>query len=181
MADLERCGALLLGLAATWLMGCGTQGQVLLLDQICNPEGPLVAPVPPCSVSGDAELTTGVSGDTTAVHFGSGTGELRILLSAVQAASQPRWSLDVLAASSRSEGSTLYRSISWGTCVSDCPSDPEDVEAPLSGDFQWAAMVTEVTGSFNVQTSSDAMLTLRGTDIDIIDVRTPGYDSYYYY
>ncbi len=181
MADLARPGALLLGLAAAWLVGCGSESQVLLLDRICNPDGPMVSSVPPCSVSGDAALTTGVTGDTTAVHFGSNTGELRILLAAIQAANQSRWSLDVLASSSRSEGSTLYRSLSWGTCGSDCPSDPVDAEAPLGEDFEWAAMVDEVQGSFSAQTSSDAMITLRGAALDIIDLRTPGFESYYYY
>ncbi|RLB46264.1 MAG: hypothetical protein DRI90_27520, partial [Deltaproteobacteria bacterium] len=155
--------------------------QVFLLDEICSPETAAMYGPGVCTVSGDAELTTGLSSDTTAVHFGPKSGELRIQLYAIRAASQPRWSLDALAAASRSEGSTLYRSISWGSCGTDCPSDPEDVQAPLSQDFQWAAVVDDLQGSSYVLSQIDALLTLRGADIDLIDIRLPGYDNSYLY
>jgi len=180
MVDRKGFAPLCLALASCGLLGCGSEAQVLLLDRICNPDVPLATSQPNCTVAGDADLTTGVTGDTTAVRFGPSTGELYVRLGAIQAASQAVWSLDVLAASSRSEGSTLYRSLSWGTCGSDCPSDPDDVEAPLSDEFQWAAMVTDLAGSFSAPSTLDAFLVLRGADIDIIDLRTPGFDSYYY-
>jgi hypothetical protein len=182
MVDGRLHMTLVLGVTAAALNGCGTAEQVFLLEQICNPETPYAYGDAVCTVSGDAELTTALTSDSTAVHFGPKSGELRILLYALGAAGQTRWSLDALAASSRSEGSTLYRSISWGSCGSSCPSDPEDVEAPLSQDFQWAAVVADLPGTSNVASQVDALLTLRGADIDLIDIRMPGYDpSYYYY
>ena len=93
------------------------------------------------------------------------------------------WSLEVLAASSRSEGSTLYRSMTWGSCTN-CPPNPNDVEVPLDEEFVWAGVINDTP---NLGTSNyppdDANFTLRGADLDIVDLRTPGVDNsdYYYY
>ncbi len=181
MVEWRRSGALTLGLSAALLIGCGGNDQVFLLDQLCNPDTPSIYGEVVCTVSGDAELTTGITSDTTAVHLGPDTGELRIKLYAIGATSQPTWSLDVLAAASRSEGSTLFRSLTWGNCGSACPSDPDDVQAPLAQDFQWAGMVDDLPGSPSATSQTDALLTLRGADIDIIDIRTPGFDQATYY
>lgn len=176
--------------ASLMLLGCSTEPQVRVLDNICNPDldeyyygstGSSNA----CTVSGDARETTGVSADTIGFKLGPGTGSLHIRMNAIQAVYSSVWSLDVLAASARPEGSTIFRTITWGSCASSCPADPDDTEAALAEDFEWITMVTGETGAvqFSDPIPDDALLTFTGADIDIVDIRLPGWDhdSYYYY
>jgi len=185
--QLGRASILLVPLAML-ISGCETDGSPLLLDLICGPQtyySPGTGAS--CTVTGDAVLTSGVTGNATGVHFGAaGSGELRIRINAIPATYQGvSWSLEALAASSRSEGSTLYRSLTWGTCVNTtCPPNPNDVEVPLDEDFVWAGVIDDAPnlGAGNYP-PDDANITLRGADIDLVDLRTPGFDgqNYYYY
>ncbi len=170
--------------AALLLTGCAAEGQPLLLDAICrssipSSSGTLVAP---CSASGDVELTSGVSKDVIGVRFGpSGVGDFRIRLNAITATTQAEWSFEVLAASTRPEGSRLFRTITWGSCGATCPADPVDVEVALSNDFEWAIVVDDAEGATVdpfLPSPDDAALVFRGADIDLVDVATPGVDQY---
>jgi len=167
-------------------VGCTTNATPLVLDLICrnqfyNYAGSSGGEA--CRVSGDAKATTGITGDTYAVHLGSSTGALHIKLAAIANTTQSSWSLDVLAAATAPEGSPIYRSVTWGTCAGQCTDDPADVQAALKSEFQWAKVVEGLAGTAGPYPPDDAELTLRGADIDIVDLRLPGFDSYdqYYY
>ncbi len=166
--------------------GCAAEPQPALLDTVCRSQfssGGLPATVPACTTTGDVEITSGTSNDITGVRFGaSGFGELRIRLNAINATTQNEWSLETLVASTRPEGSTLFRSLTWGSCGASCPIDPADVEAPTTEDFQWLRVIDTYAGStFDPLTGmpvpDDAAVILRGADIDLIDISTPGFDG----
>ena len=126
MADRRMAFALLL-LAAS--AGCGADGVPLLLDVICRSTYQDLndyTSSSACRVEGDAQETTGINGDSYAVHLGPSTGTLYIKLGKIAAAIQTSWSFDVLAACTAAEGSTLYRSLTWGTCSGPCPGDHAD-------------------------------------------------------
>jgi hypothetical protein len=180
--DRRAAVAMVLGALAG---GCQAEDQVLMLDTICrNFFSPTTGQsLEPCTTSGDVEIVTGVSEDVTAVHFGSnGTGEFRIRINAISAANQSaQWSFEALAASSRSEGSSLFRTLTWGSCGATCPADPPDIEAEVTEDFEWLRVIDDYAGSnFNttfVPVPDDAAISFRGADLDLIDVRTPGFDN----
>jgi hypothetical protein len=167
--------------AALGASGCGSEPVALLLHQICTT--PLAFEAQPaCYLGGDARRTTGMTGNTVAFHLGPATGSLHIRLAAVPGIDRPRWSLDLLAASARPEGTTVYVELTWGTCTTVCPaSDPQDASAPASESFQWLALVQGVEGaqispSSTERVPPDAVLTFRGADVDIVDIRLPGYE-----
>jgi len=114
--------------------------------------------------------------DSIGFRLGPGTGALTIRLDGLAAVQSPFWSLEVLAASNRPEGSTIFRTLTWGSCGANCPPDPGDVQAPLSQDFAWVNVLENEQGvTFVVSTDipNDAVVTFRGADIDILDIRTP--------
>lgn len=162
-----------------WGVGCGVGGRPMLLDQVCRGSSFAGTNVPNCRLSGDAAYVMGPTADSRAVELGpAGTGTLSILINAIGAGNSVSWTLDVLSASSRPEGSTLYRTMTWGSCGATCPSDFGDVEAALDHDFKWARVVDDAPGTgLGVFIPDDAVVTLRGADIDLIDIRTPGFDT----
>jgi hypothetical protein len=183
MAELRRV-ALVTALGAL-LTGCCASGRPMLLDQICR--GRTSTGGPNCVLGGDAAYISGITTDTRAVRLGSsGKGTLSFPINALGAATQPQWSLQVLSAAVRPEGSTLYSSMTWGSCGTACPADVGDVEADLNQDFQWAQVVSGATGVPTTITPAgtptlipdDAVITLRGTDLDIVDLRTPGFEGF---
>jgi hypothetical protein len=171
--------------AVLFSVGCADPNP-LLLDTVCrstvSAEGQQSS-VDACIVSGDAELVTGVSSDVMAVQFGpSGNGELRIRLNAIAATTADRWTLEALVASNRPEGSTLFRSLTWGSCGATCPADPPDVEADIDEDFAWTRVVDDSEGtSFTPGNTEvvpdDASIIFRGADLDLLDIATPGFDQ----
>jgi hypothetical protein len=183
MADRRREAELGVLCLCACLLGCDAEEQTLLLDTICrgtfSPTTGL--PATACTTTGDVELVTGVSDDVTGVHFGSsGRGELRLRINAIAAANQGTWSFEVLAAASRPESTSLFRTLTWGSCGATCPADPPDIEAEVTEDFAWLHVVDDSPGSnFSqsfVPVPDDAQLVFRGADIDLVDVRTPGFD-----
>jgi hypothetical protein len=187
---VELSSRIAMVLALPLLCACGADGRPMLLDQVCRGSSLNGSGTPNCTLGGDAEYVSGITADSRAVRLGpSGQGSLSILISALGAASQPNWSVEVLVAAGRPEGSILYRSMTWGSCPQSCPADLGDVEAALDQDFQWARVITDAKG----QTTStpmpgfpptvaaipdDAVITLRGADIDIVDLRTPGFEGF---
>ncbi len=177
--------AALLG-ASVWAAGCAADANPLLLDTVCrsqvSPDGS-TSQVEPCIVTGDVKITTGVSDDVMGVRFGpSGVGELRIRLNAIAATTTETWTLDALVASTRPEGSTLFRSLTWGSCGTTCPADPTDVEAPVEEDFTWVRAIDNSQGtSFDPSSlggaPDDAALIFRGADIDLVEISTPGFEE----
>lgn len=170
--------------AVPLVFGCAAEPQPLLLDTVChNVFSQSGVQSESCTVSGDVELTSGVSKNVIAVRFGpSGVGELRIRLNAITASTQQRWSLEALVASTRPEGSTLFRSLTWGSCGATCPADPADVQATASEDFEWVRVIDDYEGgTFDPSAfqpiPDDAALIFRGADIDLIDIATPGFDG----
>ena len=167
-----------------FLAACGGEPNGLLLDTVCRIEVSNSTGVnaPGCTVSGDVELTTGVASNLLGVRFGpSAIGELRVRLNAIPATMATTWSLDALAASSRPEGSTLFRALTWGSCGATCPQDPPDVQVPLTEDFQWGSLLSDYDGSRGDPSTftpvpDDAVLILRGSDVHLLDLRTPGYE-----
>jgi hypothetical protein len=167
---------------------CSADPNPLLLDTVCRsqlaPNG-VQSPVEPCIVTGDVEITTGVSRDVTGVRFGpSGIGELRIRLNAIAATTADSWTLEALAASTRPEGSTLFRSLTWGSCGATCPGDPADIEAVVDDNFTWVRVISDSEGTSFDQSSGaqevvpdDATLVFRGADIDLVDIGTPGFEE----
>ncbi len=167
----------LLGIACVWLSGCGIDPEVLALDTLCR-GGNGVASDDICYVRFDAELTSGVASDMLGVRLGSDGGELHIRVSAIPNANRSRWSLDVLAAST-STSSILTRTLTWGSCGAVCPTDPVNVQVTLEEDFNWAQVVVDGDGAQAPRTAlpPDAELILSGADIDILALRTPGFES----
>ena len=166
--------------------GCTADANPLLLDTVCrtqvSPNG-LPSTVPACAVSGDVVITTGVSSDVIGVRFGpSGMGALRIRLNAIAATTAERWTLEALVASTRPEGSTLFRSLTWGSCGARCPSDPADIEAKVDDSFTRVVVVADFEGT-NFEAGStdivpdDATIVFRGADIDLVDISTPGFEQ----
>jgi hypothetical protein len=170
-------------LCCPMLLGCDTEGQPMLLDQVCSQPSYDGGPGPACVVSGDAEITSGITPDATAVRLGTNGGVLRIRTNALQGLNGATFSLDVLAAANplRAEGNVLFRTLTWGSCGTQCPPEPSDSEASLSEDYAWAEMVKDLASAQGVA-PDDAVIELRGADIDILDLRLPGLDpdSYYY-
>ena len=172
-----RVGAALAALVlAGSLAGCTHQNSAMLLDLICNDETTSGFGASGCHVEGDARFTSGISGDSMAVLFGPEGGALVMRVNAIDGSRAPSWTFDVLASSSRPEANTIARSLAWGSCGASCPADPADVEAPLSDDYQWITVVDAELGTNYNQPPNDALLTLRGTSVHLLDVRTPGYD-----
>ncbi len=170
---------------------CASDPQALLLDHICDPDSenefddfsePLPPPPGPgqpdvlvmCSTSGDVEQRSGVTADAIAFHFGPATGALHLHLSAFEAIRDPNWSLEILARSTRPEGSEMFRVMTWSTCAA-CPPDPGDATGVVTGEFSWVRAVDNESGMSDAFASlpNDAMITLRGADLDIVNVRTP--------
>lgn len=168
-----------LGLSA----GCGSSdSSVRLLDRVCG--GPIITanegepPAPPaCTIAGDAEQITGVTGDSIGYHFGPKTGSLTIRLDALihtgtGVGGTVEFWLDVLAASTRPEGSMLYRTLTWGNCAA-CPDDPADGQAAFGEDFEWVKAVEPVALADTLSLPDDAEVTFRGADLDLADIRAP--------
>ncbi len=159
--------------------GCEAEDSTLLLDRVCRGEtlydSTTGQPLgPPCELSGDAAYATAVSDDTRAVRFGPEGGKLTIHLAALFAASQNHWTLDALATSSQPEGSSIFSSLTWGSCGPACPADPADVGAPLDDSFVWVTLVDDQPGSNGGTIPFDAVVSLRGKAVDLLDLRTPG-------
>lgn len=179
MAD--RALALVMACA---LMGCA-DANPLLLDTVCNTDiSPSGAPSPiePCIASGDVTITTGVSRDVMGVRFGpSGQGEFRIRLNAIGAVNADRWTMFALVASTRPEGSTLFRSMTFGSCGASCPADPPDIEVAVDEDYALVRVVDDLEGANFTEGSAqfvpdDASITFRGADMDLIGISTPDFD-----
>jgi hypothetical protein len=175
MAD-RRLVALLAGLAA----GCDAEPSSLLLDNVCSRSSFFDPNTgmdlgPACELSGDAQLVTSLSSDVSGVRFGPGGGSLKVRLAVLAAANDDRWTLDALAAATRPEGSSIFRSLTWGSCGPGCPADPVDVGAPLDESYVWVTVVADQPGSNGAQIPTDASLILRATDVDLVDIRTPGF------
>lgn len=183
MADTTKWALCVITLA---LPGCADDGQGFLLDSLCrgaifNPQSGGVAST--CRLSGDATFTSGITSDAIAVTLGPAGGQIDIALAAIPAVHQSTWSLDALVASRRAEGSVLGRpQINWGSCGVTCPGPIEGVELDLTEDLRWAVLVdtrpgtaTSFTGAGSSTIPADAVITLRGSDIDILELRTPGF------
>ena len=186
MAEYRKTTAALAVLALLGASGCNTEDSVLLLEQICRATFSIGTSSSvngdACTVAGDAQETSGLTGDSLAFRLGPKTGELRIRLDVIEAVTNSSWSLDVLAASNRPEGSTIYGEINWGSC-SGRPSTPKDAEASLGEGFEWVNMVDNQAGVSvwgSVDLASNSLIIFRGADVDIIDLRTPGSTSAYY-
>jgi hypothetical protein len=173
MVDLRHIIAL--GLAAS---ACNSdpETQSILLEQLCSQPPAANTGIAACTLEGDAQRTSGLTADSTAIRLGPSSGALRIRLNLFPVAQQ-QWSLEALAAARplRPEGNLLFRSIDFGSCDAvTCPDQPPDTQAPLSEDFQWAVMVESLPGSATPGTvpPDDASLILRGADIDILELRS---------
>jgi hypothetical protein len=175
--------------AAMAIAGCAEDRQAFMLDNICRNQfavrDQFGTPSPGCRLSGDATFTTGISSDSIAVKLGPNGGRLEIALAAIPAAHQATWSFDALVASRRPEGSVLGRpEIDWGSCGVICPGVIEGVEVDLTDEVRWAVLIDGRPGTATQFAQfaaspipADAVITLRGSDIDILDVRTPGFDE----
>ncbi len=176
--------ALLAGIAAC-VSACEVSNNPLLLDTVCRGQalpGSIPDQVAPCVTTGDVALTSGASSDVIGVRFGpSGSGQLSIRLNAIAAITAETWTLEALVASTRPEGSTLFRSLTWGSCGATCPSDPPDIEAIVSDDYTWAQVIENVEGTNLLPgeqpVPDDAALIFRGADIDLVDIATPGFEQ----
>ena len=156
---------------------CGGDEQALRLEQVCG-QPPVPQQSAPCRLSGDAQQTTGLTGDAMAIHFGSAGGALEIRINALGAPLEQTWSFEALAAARplRAEGNVLLRKFDFSSCDAvACPEQPVDTQAALDEDFQWAVMVETIPGSNANPIPDSATLTLEGADIDIVDIRTPGF------
>lgn len=169
------------------LAGCSTT-EGGFLTELCNAEITefdfnfgTSSTFPACTVSGDAAQVSGTTADSVAYSFGPDTGALHVRLSALPIATYPQpFTLEVLAASSRPEGTALYRELTWGGCGAECPDDPVDVSVPLATDYSWAKMLDAVPGSDGRFTlGADALLTLRGASLDLLDLRWSPIPKYY--
>ena len=179
MADRKRffyLGVMLL--AGGTSLGCDDTTS-MLLDNVCNQTVSMQTGLssPGCRLEGDAQVTTGISDDSIAVILGPGGGTLSIRINAIPASGQPTWSLDVLASSTRPEANTLGRTLTWGSCGAACPPDPADAEAPLQEGFQWITIIDSELGSNLALPPDDASVILRGRDMEILDIRTPGFEE----
>jgi hypothetical protein len=170
-------------------VACMSDPDALLLDHICDPDfdnnfnGPIaISPPEPgggagissiCTTGGDAKQVAGITNDAIAFHFGPSTGSLSIHLSAFEAIRDPTWSFDVLARSTRPEGSELFRILTWSTCAA-CPPDPSDASGRVTQDYSWVRALNDYSGMSDASEAlpNDAVITLRGADIDIVNVRT---------
>jgi hypothetical protein len=184
MAD----GRALLVVAALGCTGC-TETFARLLDFVCRESVPNAGVNPNqvgsgaagpsqfgenCELENDAVATTGLTSDSLAFHFGPDGGSLAILMAAVPAALEAKFSLEVLVASSSADGSVLTRELTWGSCGASCPVDPPRADADVSDAFVWVTLIGETTGTQGEPIPSDAILTLSGRELDIVDLRTPG-------
>ncbi len=175
MTDVPRIGLAIV--AAVALTGC-TDGTPFMLDNICSDDfGEFRDGVGRCRLGGDAAFVSGLTPNTRAVRFGPGGGSLVIALDAIPAVQQSTWSLEVMGVSNRPEGSTLGRDeIDWGSCGVACPENVVGIEVDLPEDVSWARVVDAARGTSFAQPTG-AELVFRGTDLDIIDLRTPGVDQ----
>lgn len=169
-------------------VGCADDQQAFMLENLCRSQAPIAGPsgssLPTCRLAGDAAFTSGISSDAIAVKLGPGGGRLEIALNAIPAVHQASWSFEALVASRRPEGSVLGRpEIDWGSCGVACPGVIEGVEVDLTDEVRWASLVENRLGTGTPTTVAispippDAVIILRGADIDILDVRTPGFDE----
>lgn len=146
-----------------------------LIDRLCDPalaEYPQVSGSATCEISGDAFKTTGMTGNSVGYRFGPAGGALRIRLSALDAPWDSIWSLDVLASAAPDHSELLRRSLTWGSCGSACPDDPEDWGAILPDNYNWVPVVAALPGlGFNGAVPADAYLELSGNNIHIVDLR----------
>jgi hypothetical protein len=157
---------------------CGGDEQALRLEQVCG-QPPVPQQSAPCRLIGDAQETTGITGDSLAIRFGSAGGALEIRINALGAPLEQTWSFEVLAAARplRPEGNLLVRKLDFSSCDAvSCPEQPVDSQAALDEDFQWAVMVETIPGSNSNPIPDSAKLILEGADIDIVDIRTPGFE-----
>jgi hypothetical protein len=160
--------------------GCGVDPSVITLSEVCDRGYAASGSGPACYVRFDADIDSGVTEGVKAAHLGPQGGELHIVLNRLQAATAPTWNLDVLAASTEAEGSVLIRAITWGSCGGSCPPEPSNVEVTLSDSFDWAQVVVKQAGA-DTPPPDSAELVFSGANIDIVALRTPGYENYYYY
>ncbi len=185
MADRLRVAAVATLALAT--AACAAEDSTFLLNSLCGRASGVggAGQAPQCQITGDAARVTGVSEDTFGIRFGpSGTGEVRIRLSAIPAASTAQWSLLALAASTRPEGSTLFRTLTWGSCGATCPPDPADIEAPVEEGYTLIRVVNDSEGAGAGRdmgtvgiVPEDAVVVFRGADIDLADLTTPDFDA----
>jgi len=175
MIDFDRRWLILAAAAA--LSGCA-EGTPLMLDNICaQGQSNFSERQLGCRLGGDAAFVTGLTPDATAIRFGTGGGSLTIFLDAIPAVQESVWSLEALVASNRPEGSVLGRDeIDWGSCGVACPGNIGGIEVDVPDSVSWARVVDAERGTSFAQPTG-AELTFRGTDLDIIDLRTPGSDE----
>jgi hypothetical protein len=171
---VERCAVLLTG--ALVLAGCHVDPEILTLNDICFPaygynvEGESAQ----CYVTFDAEMADGAADGMVAARLGPNGGELHVLLGAFLATRELNWSLDVLVESTSDTGSLLIRSVTWGSCGSECPPEPGNVEVDVADELTWAQVVDDAVGSSSSQIPNTAEVVFAGADIDIFAFRTPG-------
>jgi len=174
MIDVQRIGLAVFAAAA--LTGC-TSGTPFMLDNLCSGDVAFPEQQPRCRLGGDAAFVSGLTPNTLAVRFGPGGGSLALALDAIPAVQESTWSLEVLGVSNRPEGSSLGRDeIDWGSCGVACPENVVGVEVDLPEDVSWARVVDAARGTSFAQPTG-AVIVFRGTDLDIIDLRTPGFDQ----
>ena len=150
---------------------CTDESSARLLDIACgsgNEDG--------CSVSGDAERTSGITDDTVGFQLGQTGGTLAIRLDAFGTNNFFNGTLDmeVLAAATVEDNSTtLSANLTWGSCVG-CPPDPAPFIGQITHEYTWVKVVTGQTGTVTPPTSlpPDAVLSITGRGIDIADLRT---------
>ena len=176
-------------LAIAVLGGCADDRQALMLENLCRNNSQFFDingnPIDACELSGDASYTTGIASNALAVRFGSAGGRIDIALAAIPAAHQSTWSFDVLVAANRPEGTVLGRpEIDWGSCGVACPATIAGVEVDLTEEIRWAIVVDNSPGTgtpipaFGASPiPGDAALSIQGSDMHLLDVRTPGFDE----
>ena len=150
---------------------CVEESSARLLDDACRPNSAV-----PCTVSGDAEATSGITDDSVGFHIGDGTGTVAIPLEALDPDMLVSgvFDLQVLVAGSI-EGATteLSAKLTWGSCTS-CPPDPSPFIGQVSHEYTWVTVVSRqaTTGAAVGVIPPDAALTLSGRNLDIADLRT---------
>jgi hypothetical protein len=179
-SSLTRTRALVVAVTVPLIGACGGDPSVITLSEVCGSGYSSSANSAACYVRFDADIDSGVADGVLAAHLGPQGGELHIALNRLYAATEPTWNLDVLAASTVSEGSVLIRAITWGSCGGGCPPEPNNVEVTLSDGFDWAQVVVKQEGA-DTTVPDSAELVFSGANIDIVALRTPGYDNHYYY
>jgi len=179
---------MLMGLVGLGALGCATEDRrARTLDDVCRVMIPSSVPgeasLPACEVEGDATQTSSITGDSIGFLLGPRGGALRVRIAAFDyliaeyygPTSVNWWSIDALVASARIDGSELIRSVTWGSC-SNCPDDPPDYSVDIGEDYAWVLVAEELEGlapygtTGGISVPTDAMLRLRGADIQIADI-----------